>query len=253
MIFTVLGSGTGIPSPVRGPPGFLLRTPGRAVLVDAGPGTLRAAAAEGVTPGDVDAVVLTHFHPDHVMDLRTLLFCLRNRELYGDRGPLEVVAPRGFAEILDHWWAEPGGEWLRPAEYDFRLREIGPGDHEVEGLRVRAVRVEHTPQSLGYRFAERRGGPVLGLSGDTGPCEGVVEVGRDAAVLVLECSRPDDSPQPGHLTPTQAGEIAARAGPGRLVLTHFYPRVDREPVEMLVAKHFAGPVERAVDGATYEI
>jgi ribonuclease BN (tRNA processing enzyme) len=252
--YTVLGSGTGIPSPVRASPSHLLRWKRGSLLLDCGPGALRQAAAAGVGAGEIDAIVLTHFHPDHVMDLRSLFFCLKNRKLYGGRGPLTVVAPAGFSEILESWWSEPGGEWLTPADhYEFALREIQPGEHEVRGLRFEALRMAHTPQSLGYRVRESAGGPVFAYSGDTGSCPEAVELGRGASLFVLECSHSDREASDGHLTPGQAGEIAAAARPARLVLTHFYPDVEPEPIEKLVGRSFSGPVERAVDGATFEL
>ena len=78
----VLGSGTSLPSATRGSPGHLLRfADGRGVLVDPGPGSVRAAARQGVLLPSVRAALVTHFHPDHCLDLFALLFGLRNPAL----------------------------------------------------------------------------------------------------------------------------------------------------------------------------
>lgn len=252
MELTVLGSGTAIPSARRGSPGYLLRAGGGTVLLDCGPGSLREAAAAGAGPGDFDAVLLTHFHPDHNLDLVSLLFALRN-PLFEGRGPLEVVAPEGFSEILDHWWSGIQGPWLEPMGYDLSLREIGEGEHVVAGLHVTAIHVEHTLESLAYRVREREGGPVLAYSGDAGLSDALVEVGRGADLFVLECAVPDSHPFPGHLTPSEVAEVAERADPRRIVLTHFYTPVEDEPIEAIVRRRYHGPVERAEDGATYKL
>lgn len=252
MELVVLGSGTCLPSAERGSPGYLVRSTCGAILMDCGPGSLREAAAVGVGPGEVDAVLISHFHTDHNLDLQALLFALGN-DLFAGRPALEVVAPVGFGEVLDDWRGGVQGKWLRPAGCEIRLREIGEGTHDVVGFEVAAVPVEHAPESLGYRIREMPDGPVLGYSGDTGFCEGVIRVGRDADLFLLECAHADASATPNHLSPIDAGKVAAQANCRRLLLTHFYPDVESEPIEDLVGRSYAGPVERAVDGKVYPV
>ena len=252
MELTILGSGTAVPSPTRGSPGQLLRAAGRVLLLDCGPGSLRAAAAAGARPESIDGVVISHFHPDHHLDLLALLFVLRNPNVARAK-PLVIVAPAGFGAVLDHSLAGPLGGWLRPEGYALDLREVGPGEHDVLGIRGTAIPVDHTPESLAWRFREGEGHPVLAWSGDTSVCDGVVRAGRGAELLLLECAVPDAAPFGKHLTPTRAGEIAARADPGRLVLTHFYPEVLEEPILEVVGRAWPGPAELAEDGAVYRI
>jgi ribonuclease BN (tRNA processing enzyme) len=252
MRLTVLGSGTAIPSPVRGSPALLLAAGGRNVLVDCGPGSLRRAAAAGVAPGDIDAVILTHFHHDHTTDLRSLLFALSN-PAYAGRGPLSVVGPAGLERLLGQWFDADDGDWLRPRDYSLEVTEIGPGRHAIPGFSVEAVSVEHTPVSLAYRFREPKGHAVIAVSGDTAQCDGVVAAGSGADLFVLECAFPDDGLVGRHLTPRRAAEVAAAARPGLLLLTHFYPEVEKEPIEEIVARTWPGEVRRAVDGLTYEV
>ncbi|MCU0726004.1 MAG: MBL fold metallo-hydrolase [Planctomycetes bacterium] len=252
MELTILGSGTGVPSPRRGSPGALVRASGGTILVDCGPGSLRVAAAAGVDPASIDGVLLTHFHPDHVLDLPALLFALRNPAFAG-RGPLTVAGPEGTVKLIDHWFSAAYGAWLRPVGFDLTVLEFSPGEHVLAGVRATAFPVKHAPESLAYRVREADGEAVLAISGDTGLCAGIVEAGRDADLLLLECAFPDPAPWDGHLTPRTAAEVAALSAPRRLVLTHFYPEVEREPIEAVVAERYAGPVERAEDGATYRI
>ncbi len=249
---TVLGSGTGFPSARRGSPSVLVRAGGRTILVDAGPGALRAAAAAGAGPGEVDAVLLTHFHPDHLLDVPALLFALRHPSFAGRR-PLTLAAPSGFDAILAHWLGAPYGSWLRPETFRLSVQTVVPGPQDLLGLPLTAVPVAHAPESLAYRISETPGGAVLAVSGDTGPCVGAVEAGRGAGLYLLECAFRDPAPWNGHLTPSTAAAVAAAAGPGRLVLTHFYPEVESEPVEEIVNRTFRGPAERARDGAVYRV
>jgi len=252
MRLTVLGSGTAIPSPRRGSPGLLLRAAGRTLLVDCGPGSLRAAAAAGVGPGDIDGVLLTHFHHDHTMDLRALLFALRNPR-YAGRGPLSITAPSGVERLLDQWFRADDGDWLRPAAYRLDVQEIGEGTHDVLGLSVTAIHVDHTPQSLAYRIRAEADGPVIAVSGDTAMCDGILAVGRAADLFVLECAFPDSDLSGKHLTPGLVAEVAAETNPRRLLLTHFYPEVEDEPIEEIVRRKYPGEIRLAVDGQEYQV
>jgi ribonuclease BN (tRNA processing enzyme) len=248
----ILGSGTAIPRAERGSPGYLVRANDRAILMDCGPGALRAAAAARAGPADLDAVLVTHFHPDHNLDLQALFFALRN-PTYAGRRPLRIFAPAGFGEILEHWWSGRTGGWLRPVGYEVELNEIGEGTYDVLGLTLKAVHVEHTPQSLAYRISETPDGPVLAYSGDTALCDGIVAAGRDADLLLLECANADANPVGEHLTPSRAAEVAERAAPRRLVLTHFYPEVEGEPIVEVVRRRYAGEVRLAADGDVYRV
>ncbi|MEN8150110.1 MAG: ribonuclease Z [Planctomycetota bacterium] len=248
----ILGSGTAIPSSRRGSPGLLLRADDTTLLVDCGPGSLRAAAAAGIGPADVDGVLLTHFHLDHCADLRALFFALLNPAFAG-RSPLTVAGPKGLADLLARWNAAPDGPWQKPLAYELRVGEIGEGRHDVAGFSVDAFPVDHTPRSLAYRIRAAEDGPVVAVSGDTAPCDGVESAGRHADLFVLECSFPDGGLHGKHLTPTTAAEVAAAADPRYLVLTHFYPEVENEPIERIVSARWPGEVRLAADGMEFTV
>jgi ribonuclease BN (tRNA processing enzyme) len=100
--------------------------------------------------------------------------------------------------------------------------EIGPGELVLGPFAVTAVPVLHTEQSLAYRFEAPDGG-TFAISGDSHPCDGLVEVARDADLFVCESAWPEALRKDGHLTPASAGRAAAEAGVRTLCLTHFYP------------------------------
>ena len=244
MELIILGSGTGIPSLRRGSPGSLLRLGNERVLIDGGSGTLPRLLRAGTRVTQLTRVLYTHFHPDHTGDLIPLLFALRNSDYRRD-GPLPLAGPRGLQALVEELQAAYR-ELVRWGPEDATITELDEGERPFAGARLAARRVEHTPASLAYRVESE--GRVLVLSGDSGPCEAIVALAKDADCLVLECSYPDGLGVAGHLTPSECGEIAARAGARRLVLTHFYPACDAVDLLTPCQKQFGGEVGVAEDG-----
>ncbi|MGE3171452.1 MAG: MBL fold metallo-hydrolase [Planctomycetota bacterium] len=245
---TVLGSGTAVPVPDRFPAGYLVRSATTTLLVDCGPGTLRRLAQAGVGLEDVDAVFLTHYHTDHCADVGPLLFALRNPR-YRGRKPLHLLAAPGlerFLQTLATVWP-----WTQPRDYELRVRELPPGDVTTRAFRfgdldVQALPIRHTAQSLGYRFTAA-GGASAAFSGDADECDELVELARDADLLVCDAAFPDEGRQEGHLTPGLAGDHAQRAGARTLLLTHFYPECDGVDVIAQARARFGGAIEAAAD------
>ena len=242
MQVTILGSGTAIPVPDRFPAGYLLRAAAATVMVDCGPGTLRRLGQLGIGLEALDAVFLTHFHTDHCADLGPLLVALRNPR-YAGRKPLLVFAAAGlerFVRTLADVWP-----WIQPRGYDLQLREIGAEEVALGELRVQALPIRHTAQSLGYRFIE--GGSSIAFSGDADECDELVELARGTEVFVCEASTPDGQKLEGHLTPELAGRHAERAGARTLVLTHFYPECEGHDLAAAAQRAFRGRVVLARD------
>jgi ribonuclease BN (tRNA processing enzyme) len=127
------------------------------------------------------------------------------------------------------------------------LKELAP-DREDEvrfgDLRIRSAPTNHTEGSLAYRVEAE--GRSLVYSGDTDESDSLVALARGADLLVLEAANPFKVK--GHLTPAEAGRLAARAGVGRLLLTHLYPPCDTVDVAALAGLEFSGEILRAEDG-----
>ncbi len=151
---------------------------------------------------------------------------------------------RGLLHLYGHWVEEEG--------YELRIEEIGEGAIDREGYRVLTKRVRHTPSSLGYRI-ESGDGKVFVYSGDTDYCEEIVELGRGANLLLLECSFPEEARLEGHLTPALAGKIAAECAAEKLVLTHFYPLFDGIDVAARVREVYGGEIVLAEDMMRFQI
>jgi len=247
----------------------LLNLDGHLLLVDVGPGSLDRLVASSVPFDRIDAVFLTHFHPDHVADLPVLIqFFVYGMEPKRTR-PLYVVGGPGLTRMFVAW-AEHFGSFVHPDHGPVRLVEVAAPDHPVpvrcEGLdlgaaRVEAVHVDHKEASLAYRFTESdvegvSGGALsdraptasLVLSGDTAPCETLVVIARSADLFFCECSFPDERPRPGHMTPMTVGETAQRAAVGTVMLTHLYPEMNPDEARHRVEALFHGGVVVAEQG-----
>jgi ribonuclease BN (tRNA processing enzyme) len=260
--WTVLGAGSILPRAGYGSAGHALRftrpedqpetTP--VTLFDCGPGTVRALGNAGIGIADVHRVVISHFHPDHWLDLLAFAFARRNPAL-ADAPPIEIIGPRGLAELLDRAAAILGTRsWLR---FDrASVVEIDPSACPVplerDGFRLSWTATRHTPESVAWR-ADLEGGTSVVYTGDSGENLDVAELAREVSLFVCECSFPDEERVEHHLTPSSAGRLAARAACRRLLLTHFYPSLDPEDAREGAARHFHGPIEISRDGSSHSI
>ena len=247
----VIGSGTGVPSLRRGSPALAVRVAGRVLLLDLGAGTLRSMLRQGLNFNQIDILALSHRHPDHVGDLVPFLFATRYALGYTRRQPFWLLAARGFAGFLERL-KSAFGDWLEPPAGLLQLRELspdGPDEAAWEGLRIKSAPTNHIDGSLAFRL--EAGSRSLVYSGDTDESDSLVALAQGADLLALEAANPIKIP--GHLTPTEAGRLAARAGVRRLLLTHFYPPCDEVDVVALAAREFSGEILRAEDGLRVDL
>ncbi|MGI5128500.1 MBL fold metallo-hydrolase [Pseudonocardia sp. CA-107938] len=262
MLLTVLGcSGSG-PGPEGPASGYLVVANGVAVTLDLGNGTF-GALQRHLDPWALDAALLTHLHPDHCSDVSPLVVWRR----YHPRPPfdaleqrLPVLAPAGAADRLAWAYAasrQELGETDLADVLDFRAITDG-GSTAVETVTVRSALVDHPVEAYALRL--EHGGRSLVYSGDTGPSAGLVELARGADVLLCEATWPHvipggwEEPPPGvHLSGRQAGEHAAAAGVGRLLLTHVPAWFSAADLLTEAKEAFDGPVEVVRPDASYEI
>ena len=247
-LVTILGSGTIVPSLRRNPCSFLLEAAGRKLLFDLGPGTMKRLLEAGTTIGEIDLVLLSHFHPDHSGELASFLFAAKYPEAYRRRTPFTLAGARGLRRLFEGLkgaW----GDWLVLPEEIFSLQEMGRDRPDVlaQGeMVIRSRPVAHTPHSIGYRI-EMPDGTSLAYSGDTDFCDSLVELARGTDLFLCECSLPDGMKVEKHLTPSEAGAAAAKAGVKHLVLTHFYPECDGADVGAQCRRTWQGPLTLAED------
>jgi len=252
MRLVTLGTGTVALSAARVCAGHYVEAGDVKLLLDCGSGVTHRLAQFETPWRAITHLAITHFHTDHIGDIATLAFAWKYGDLPGRSAPLVIVGPVGTASLLERQ-AEAFGDWLREPGFPISIVEIPPaGSLDLgSGVTLRATKVPHTEESIAYSV--ERGGRRIVYTGDTGYDPMFAEWARGADVLLCECSLPASMAIVTHLTPEQCGAIAAAALPKHLVLTHFYPPVERVDIRALVGAHYAGPVTLADDGSTFEI
>ena len=246
MKVVILGAGTAIPANRHSPSGLYVHTGREHLLFDAGPGTAQRLQATGVSLFEIDRIFLTHYHLDHCLDVASILFALRIPQSTRTK-PLTIYGPRGLKQLYRRLNQAFHG-WLTPRSYPLIMKELGETRLRLGGATIRTRRMNHSAPALGYRLEAR--GKSLAYSGDTDYCRAVVDLGRRADVLILECAVPDERKVVGHLTPTACGRIADEAGCRHLVLTHFYPMFASYNIRTRVRAQFRGRLTLARDFTT---
>jgi ribonuclease BN (tRNA processing enzyme) len=241
MQLIILGSGTSIPMNDRASPSLALIVDGRPIIFDMGPGALRQMTKAGLNYEKIGQIFITHFHPDHTADLIHFLFASRLPSVIKRRAPFRITGPCGMRDLIRSF-QETYPDWLTLPSDIMRLEEFETGQasqRDYDDFKVITAPTNHTPQSLAYRVETPQGRSMV-YSGDTGFCDEVLDLARGTDLLILECSFPDGHEVDGHLTPSQAGLIAAMADVGRLLLIHFYPECLATDIEIQCRKTYQG-------------
>lgn len=249
---TVVGSGTLFPSAERRSASYHLKAPGLSLLLDCGPGALHGLAAHGIDWLSLDAVAVTHFHPDHASDLVPLIAASR---YVGRSHPLTLLGPRGLANFMEGL-AAVWGVWVTEPGFPLDVVELEPERgghaHVLEdgrgGVRVEARSTPHTEASVAFRV-----GDLLGYTGDTGPDEALGVFFSGCAVLVAECALARVGEYAGHLAPPDVASLARTARPELLLVTHVVPPTLPGEAVASVRSRFDGPTEAARDGMVVRI
>jgi ribonuclease BN (tRNA processing enzyme) len=233
--------------------GYLVEEQGCRLLIDCGNGVF-SKLRRFADYTDVDAVVISHLHADHFLDLVPFAYALTYTPRPQPSRPA-LHAPPGardcFRRVVGAW----GSEDL--IESAFELREYDPADVIHAGpLTLRFQAVPHFVASHAVEITSAAdGGPRLTYGADSSPSEDLCRFARDTDLLLIEATlpRPEQDGQRGHLTPAEAGEHGRKAGARRLVLTHLSDELDAAWAEAEAERTFGGPVEIAREGAVYEL
>ena len=225
---------------------YLVRAGSTAVVLDLGQGSF-PRLARTIEPSTVDAVVISHLHPDHFIDLVALRHYLRWQ--FRPVRRVRVIAPDGLERRIDALHDQPGFS----AE-SLDIEPVAPGPLAVDGLEIEASRVTHTADSHAYRVATGDG-PGLVYSGDCGRATDLAPLIRPGDALLCEVSfGPGPVPfEAVHLDGPAVGDLGARTGAGRILLTHLQMGYDPEATIASVRARYGGPVELVEPGARYRI
>lgn len=220
---------------------------GGLIVVDCGGDVFQRLLACDLDPDGIEALILTHEHPDHISGFPLLIEKLW---LYKRRRPLPIYGPKAALDIArtifdafdtSGWEGVPEREWnVVPMEPETELLQT---DH----WKVISSPVEHPVPTIGLRV-ESSNGATFAYSCDTAPSSNVVELARDVDLLVHEAN----GHLPGvHSSASEAGEIAARAGAARVLLVHLPPDLGDEELE--TARKWTTQVEIGRELGVYEL
>ena len=261
MRLTVLGcSGSG-PGPTNPASGYLVQAGDAHLTLDLGNGTF-GALQRHLDPWALRGVVFSHLHPDHCSDFPPLAGHRRYhpRPAYDPVArPLAVVAPVEAPSRFAAAYATSAAERVETDMTDiFTFHPWSDGGSiEIAGVTLRAEAVDHPCEAYAVRV--EHDGRSLAYSGDTGPCAGLIEAARGVDVLLCEATWPhvtewwDEPPPSIHLSGRQAGEHAAAAGVGRLLIKHVPAWFDAQALLAEAKAVFDGPVELVEPDAAYAI
>lgn len=232
--------------------GYLVESGDRCLLLDCGNGVF-GKLRETRDFTRVCAVVISHLHADHFIDLVPYSYALaysHQARAAGSR-PL-LYAPPGaretFRRVTGAWQAED------LIERAFEVHEYDPaGELDLSPLHVAFHEVPHFIRTHAVRIRDDSGSFTYGA--DCSPNEAIVEFARETDLLMLEATleAPEEGAERGHLTPAEAGEHARRARAGRLVLTHLSGDHDQAWVQAEAQRSFGAAVDIASEGATYNV
>jgi ribonuclease BN (tRNA processing enzyme) len=259
MELTIVGCSGSISGRGSAASSYLVQAPheGRmfSLVLDLGPGAL-GALHNYLQPRHVDALGLSHLHPDHCLDVCGYYVLMKHgggerwprRRIYGPPDSAARLA-RAYGVTEDEASDLSAGI---ATDFDYATwqpeQRIGPFD-------VRTARVAHPVEAYAVRVEERRTGGSLVYSGDTGPCGALTELASGASLLLVEAAFMD---QPGnqadlHLNGREAAQCGRAAGVGRVVLTHIPPWHSPQDVLSEAKPHFDGPIELAEPGARWTV
>ncbi|MFB7456634.1 MBL fold metallo-hydrolase [Streptomyces sp. NPDC056188] len=250
MKLTVVGCSGSFPSAESACSSYLVEADGFRLLLDLGNGALGELQRHcGLY--DLDAIFLSHLHADHCIDMLGYFVARYYRYDGGRCEPIPVYGPEGTEHRLTTAYADTPTASSMSEVFDFHT--VKPGTFEIGPFTVHTERVAHPVEA--YAIRVEHGGRALTYSGDTGVSEALEDLARDSDLFLCEAAFTDgkETIPDLHLNGREAGEAAARARVRRLVLTHIPPWTDPQINLADARTAYAGPVELAAPGVTYDL
>jgi ribonuclease BN (tRNA processing enzyme) len=248
MRLTVIGCAGSFPGPASPASCYLVEAEGFRMLLDLGNGAL-GALQRYARLYEIDAVCLSHLHGDHCLDMSSYWVA----RAYAPDGPKPTVPVYGPAGTAERLAAAQGADVAREMSPAFAFETLTPGTRRIGPFEITLDHVNHPVETFGFRIEQ--GGRALAYSADTGESAALVQLARGADLLLCEASFTDEAANPPdvHLSGSQAGQHAARAGVGELVLTHLVPWNDQARTLAEAAPAFGGPLSLAASGRSFDL
>jgi ribonuclease BN (tRNA processing enzyme) len=242
MNLTVLGSGTAAPVLNRNNSGYVLRVDSKLFLLDSGAGITNRLLEMKFDIFGICHIFYTHLHNDHINDLGAIIWSNN----YGGirKKPLNLYGPKGFKKyfrILNNKLL------ARPKSgFGIKIKEFKESMIRIGHVTITTFPIKHSNTlSIAYRFEFKNKSFVYAADSDY--CDETINAAKNSDALLIECSAPENKKMEGHLTPSLAGKIAAKANAKHLILTHFYPEVLKTGIKKQCRKYFTGKITLAKD------
>jgi ribonuclease Z len=208
------------------------------ILVEPCPTSLPHLRRVGVGAGDLEAIVISHFHPDHTFGWPFLLLELLVAARRDGAHPTYVVGPPGVEQYLrdmNELGSIHNVQAASERDLDLRFVEVNGSDQQAGALRFRAVEVDHVPHLRCFGYLFERDGHVIGYSGDTQLCDGLRELARASDALILECNGPHGEGEPvTHMDEASVRALRAEYPGVPFVLTHMGVGLDVSGIDELI-------------------
>lgn len=263
MKITVIGSSGSVSGPESAASCYLVQAEHdgttTSVVLDMGSGAY-GQLTRYLDPGTVDAVLLSHLHADHVVDMTSLEVHLK----YAPSGPykkMAVYGPEGTEQRLRDltgFCDKPPKNDVAPYPFTFETWSEG-ATFEIGCLSIEVFEVEHPVPAYAMRITgssrDGSGAKILTYSGDTDLCEGLIRAAEGADLFLCEAAFEEgrETVRGIHLTGKRAGEAAAQAGARRLVLTHVPPWSSKATIRAEASTEFDGPIDVAAPEASWSL
>lgn len=248
MRIILLGTGTAVPFNGRAQTGILIETGDGICLIDCGSGVINNLSSVQYNPADIEAVLITHMHPDHVNDTISLLAA---RALSGVF-QTTIYGPEGIDNCINSLVNAYSGLQTHTHQNITALR--AQEEIKLSGISIRTFPTHHGQQnSIGYKI--QYGNKVVVIPGDTAVSGQDLSIADGADLLIHECSYPDGIETPDHTTPSALAEAISGRSIDKLVLVHLYQEayIVRDAILKTVSQRFAGEIIIGNDLDAFEI
>ena len=249
MKLTLLGTGTACLNKRSQESGYLLEIDDKKLLFDSGAGIAYRLLDVGVLVKDIDHFFYSHLHNDHINDLPTMIWTSNCRP--GRIKPMKIYGPEGIREFVDNMMKFFLRKDYPELPFKIIVEEIEGNSIVLDDVKITTHRLEHA-ENIGYRV--EYDGNVIVYTGDTGYCDGIKKLIKDADIVIMECGTIDENPDKvTHMTPSKVSESVKGSNVKILILVHRYPELDGVDIKSIVEKDFHGEVILGEDLMQFEL